>query len=70
MKADDIFGPALYVLQEKLPQMRERGLTKATCHCKACGGKNTVVISRQPGKRGDIVRFACKTEGCGNRGMT
>lgn len=65
-----MFEAALDILQNKLPLMRERKLNKAKCHCKACGGKNTVIITRYPGKRGDVVRFWCTTEGCHNRGMT
>lgn len=67
-----MFKAALYVLEKKVPQMVERGLTKATCHCKSCGGKNTVIINRaaKPGPRGQIVRFWCTAEGCGMRGMT
>ena len=65
-----MFEAALDILQVKLPKMRERNLTKAKCNCKACGGKDTVIIVRHPGRRGDVVRWACKAEGCSNRGMT
>lgn len=65
-----MFRASMYVLSEKVPQMVERNLTVATCHCKACGGKNTVTIQRRekPGSRGQVVRFWCKAEGCGMRG--
>lgn len=65
------FEAALDILQNKVPKMRERGLDVAKCHCKSCGGKNTVVIFRgKPGSRGEVVRWQCRAEGCGNRGMT
>lgn len=71
MAEKDPFGPALYVLQEKVPQMVQRNLFKASCHCKACGGKDTVIITRlKPGSRGEVVRWYCKTDGCHNQGMT
>lgn len=67
-----MFKAALDILQHKVPLMKERGLTKATCHCKSCGGRDTVIILRatKPGSRGEIVRWSCTAEGCGNRGMT
>lgn len=65
-----MFEAAMYVLNEKVPQMVERGLSAAKCNCKSCGGKNTVIIQQKPGPRGRIVRFWCTAEGCGMRGMT
>jgi hypothetical protein len=67
-----MFEAALYVLEKMVPKMVERDLTRATCHCRACGGKDTVLILRQrkPGSRGQVVRWHCRAEGCGNRGMT
>lgn len=67
-----MFEAALDILQNKVPLMAKRNLTKAKCNCKACGGKDTVIISRaaRPGPRGEIVRWHCTSQGCNNRGMT
>lgn len=64
------FEAGLHVLQ-LVPKMVKLNLSKAKCHCKACKGKNTVIIIRgKPTGRGETIRWACTTEGCGNRGMT
>lgn len=71
-KSDNTFKAAMDILEDKVPKMVERGLTRAKCHCKSCGGKNTVIIVRdpKPGRRGQVVRWSCKAEGCGFMGMT
>lgn len=69
-KSEFDFNVGLDILQNKVPKMRRLGLSKATCHCGFCEGKDTVIITRFPGRRGDVVRWKCKVEGCGNMGMT
>lgn len=68
---DKMFEGPLYVLQKMVPKMVARDLKRATCHCKSCGGRDTVLIQRgKPGPRGEVIRFKCKTAGCSNMGMT
>lgn len=63
----DFADEAIRIINKFKPRMEKRGLRAATCHCKFCGGKDTIVMQLGRFKhRGNYpFHFNCRTKGCG-----